>query len=78
MTQPTEEQIQAVLDLMVTMTELIRVKGEIPSGELYALVMGELNLRTYELILSKIKGSGLVIEKNHLLVWVGPQKLQNQ
>jgi hypothetical protein len=71
--QPTKDQVRAVFDVLVTLTEVIRTKGEIPSGELYAAVMGKIDLRTYELILSKIKGSGLVVEKNHLLVWVGPK-----
>jgi hypothetical protein len=71
----TREQIQAVFDVMVAITELIRTKGEIPSGELYAAVMSKLDIHTYEAILSRIKGSGLVVEKNHLLVWVGPRNL---
>jgi hypothetical protein len=58
---------------MIAMTEAIRTKGEIPSGELYATVMGTMDIHTYNAILSKIKGSGLVVEKNHLLVWVGPK-----
>lgn len=71
--QPTKEQLTAALDVLIAMTELIRTKGEIPSGELYATVMGQFDIHTYNAILSRIKGSGLVVEKNHLLVWVGPR-----
>ena len=35
--------------------------------------MDQMSLETYNRILSTIKGSGLVVEKNHLLVWVGPK-----
>ena len=70
---PTKQQVQAVFDVLVAITEVIRTKGEVPSGDLYASLMGSIDLRTFELILSKIKGSGLVVEKNHLLVWVGPK-----
>jgi len=70
---PTKQQVQAVFDVLVAITEVIRTKGEVPSGDLYASVMGSIDLQTYERILSTIKGSGLVLEKNHLLVWVGPK-----
>jgi hypothetical protein len=72
--QPTREQFKAMFELMSAIAEVIRTKGEVPSGELYAMLMGKIDLRTYEAILSRIKGSGLVEEKNHLLKWVGPNK----
>lgn len=74
---PTKEQVRAVFDVMVAITEVIRVKGEVPSGELYAQMMHQMNLATYNAIISKIKASGLVIEKNHLLTWVGPSFPKN-
>lgn len=69
----TKEQVQIVFEVMSAMAGVIRAKGEIPSGELYAAVMGKMDIHTYEAILSRIKGSGLVEEKNHLLRWVGPK-----
>lgn len=68
----SKEQRQAVFDLLVAVLELIRVKKEVPSGELYAQMMGKMDIHTYNTILSTIKGSGLVVEKNHLLTWNGP------
>ena len=69
----TPEQIKAVLDVMVAVTELIRVAGEVPSGEIYARLMDRMDIHTYDAMISKIKRTGLVEEKNHLLIWVGPK-----
>lgn len=69
----TREQVQAVFDVMLAITEVIRAEGEVPSGVLYARLMDKMSLETYNAILSKIKGSGLVVEKNYLLTWVGPK-----
>jgi hypothetical protein len=69
----TREQIQAIFDVMLAITEVIRAAGEIPSGVLYARLMDKIDIHTYNAILSRIKGSGLVVEKNHLLTWVGPK-----
>lgn len=68
----TAEQIRAVLDVMIAMTDTIRVAGRVPSGELYAQVMGHMDIHTYNAIVARIKGTGLVIEKSHELIWVGP------
>jgi hypothetical protein len=64
---------QAAFEVVAAITEIIRTSGEVPSGELYAYLMDKMSLETYNRILSTIKSSGLVVEKNHLLVWVGPK-----
>lgn len=68
----TKEETRAVLDLLVAILEVIRVKGEMPSGELYSLLMDKVDIHTYETMLSRITGSGLVEQKSHLLRWIGP------
>lgn len=68
----TPEQKRAAITLMISVLDVIRTAGRIPSGHLYAQVMGHMDLRTYELIIERLKGTRLVEEKNHELIWVGP------
>ncbi len=51
----------------------IRELGEIPSGHLYARLMGQMDLECYNNIISILKHGKLVEEKHHLLTWVGPK-----
>jgi hypothetical protein len=46
--------------------------GGVPSGHLYARVMSTLSLAQYNGILTVLKKSNLVSEKNNLLTWTGP------
>jgi hypothetical protein len=53
--------------------ECIRDLGRpVPSGEVYAHLMGHLTLESYTSVIAVLKAKGLVEEKNHLLTWIGP------
>lgn len=54
--------------------EAIREAGEIPSGHLYAVVMGRMGLEMYETAIQMLVKGGLVRNNNHLLTWIGPKK----
>lgn len=63
-----------VVTVIHMLSEAIRKAGEIPSGQLYAVVMGSLSLEQYERAIKVLKGAGLVVEtSSHLLRWVGPK-----
>lgn len=67
--------LQMAMAVAETIRDLSKVSllGGVPSGELYAALMGRLNIQQYEAIISALKGAGLVDEKNnHLLTWTGP------
>lgn len=51
--------------------------GGIPSGELYACLMDLLSLDQYTKMIQSFKDKKVVIERNHLLVWVGPMPSKN-
>ena len=51
--------------------DAIRELGEVPSGELYAHLMGVLNIEQYNGIIAVLKQSGLVSESRHMLTWNG-------
>jgi hypothetical protein len=63
---------QALLEACTALTEVIRAARVIPSGELYANVMGQLPLPVYQAIIGILEASGLIRVKNHLITWTGP------
>lgn len=65
------DQRRAALAVAMTIGEAIRDLKQVPSGELYAQVMGHLSYSQYEGILSALISAGLVKRENHLLTWVG-------
>jgi len=68
----TTEQVQQALKVTATLAEAIRTLGEVPSGHLYARVMGSVNYENYTAAIRTLKNAGLVEERSHLLRWVGP------
>lgn len=65
-------QTEAAVQTVVVVAEAIRELREVPSGHLYARVMGRMSMGTYETTIRLLKGAGLVEEKSHVLRWVGP------
>ncbi len=48
---------------------------EVPSGHLYAQVMGKLDLETYNGCMASLKNAQLVEEDaSHMLRWIGPKE----
>lgn len=70
----TDSSAQDTADMIAffALAEAIRTAGEIPSGHLYAQVMGVMSLGTYGACLQTLKGAKLVEERGNLLRWVGP------
>ena len=65
--------IAAVGACIRDMTELSPLKG-VPSGHLYAQLMGRLSYEEYQEVIYALKQTKLVEEQNHLLTWVGPKE----
>jgi len=71
----TETQILAgTIKVVAAVAECIRDLGQVPSGHLYARLMGSLKIEDYQAIINQLKNAELVKEENHLLTWVGPKK----
>lgn len=71
----TKTQLTAALEILRLVANLIREAGEdgIPSGELYAILMPSgISLDGYTAMIERLKGSGLIGEKFHVLRWTGP------
>ena len=73
-TPPTREQITAAIEMAKAVGDTIRDLGSVPSGELYARLMGHMTLNTYNMLIERLKGAGVVKEEAHLLTWIGPVK----
>lgn len=72
MSNPTKEQVSAAFQITAAVCEAIREAGRMPSGTLYAMCMGRMDIETYNKLVTTIKRTGLVEERGHELVWVGP------
>lgn len=65
--------VEAALELVRAVAEMIREVGRIPSGELYALLMGKMTLETYEKMIRMMISENLIRQdRSHMLVWIGP------
>lgn len=66
-------QIKAAFHSTVAIAEAIRELGQVPSGHLYARVMGTLDLTAYRAVIRTLVNAGLVSDSGDLLTWVGPR-----
>jgi len=68
-----QKQFKALIEITKIVGEFIEAAGTngIPSGHLYAMLMGRMNIDTYNYIFGILKDAGVVTEQNHLLWWIG-------
>ena len=63
--------LAARLHFIRILADSVKEAGRIPSGHLYAAVMGIATLEAYQSCVETLKRSGLIKEVNHELIWVG-------
>lgn len=69
----TKSQVVASFNALAALAEAIRELKTVPSGELYATVMGHMDERTYASFIDRLVSAELVSRSDsHLLTWVGP------
>lgn len=66
-----EQKMQAAVEIMKAVAEAIKEAGSIPSGHLYAQLMGKMSLGSYEKMIDAMQRMGLVKVDDHLLTYVG-------
>lgn len=71
--ESTKEQLKSAFTMLTAVSEAIREAGRIPSGTLYAVLMGKVDIAGYEKTIGLLKGAGLVEERSHELIWIGPR-----
>lgn len=65
---------QTLAGVIEAVGQYIKAQGPIPSGHLYARLLGFMELDTYEALIGVLVSAGKVRRhRNHLLEWVGPQ-----
>lgn len=66
----------AAVQAVKALADAIRELGSVPSGHLYAHIMGSVPLESYQAMLDILKQAGLVSEGGtHMLRWIGPYPL---
>lgn len=67
---------EVAMQIIALVANSIRDAGEqgLPSGHLYAILMGHVTINSYQAIIASLKRIGYVKESNHLLTWIGPAK----
>lgn len=64
-------QEKAALAIVLAVGEAIKELGSVPNGHLYARLMGQMSLETYNKVIGLLVKTGAVKNENHLLTWVG-------
>ena len=68
----SKDEAKAAIEIIRAVADAIKELGSVPSGHLYARLMGKLSLTEYEQIIGFIVRTGLVRrDKSHLLTWIG-------
>ena len=69
----TKEQTLAAVKTLIAVAETIREAKQVPAGTLYAMLMGVMDLPTFESMVNTLVNTGLVGRgANHMLVWIEP------
>ena len=74
MSIPTKTELQAGLQIMLAVAQTIHELGEVPSGTLYAQLMGKMDMAGYERMIDVLVAQNLVARAPmHVLKWCGPK-----
>lgn len=71
--KPTREQVKALVALATEVYAVIKEATEksslrgIPSGHLYASLMGKMDIDAYNSLIDLLKAQDLIVEENYLL-----------
>ena len=65
-----KQQISAAIEAISAIGRVIRDVKRIPSGHLYAQLMGVLSLEKYESAIGILKKGKLIAEEHNELIWI--------
>jgi hypothetical protein len=75
----TTSEALALVRVAHAVAETIRELGAVPSGHLYARLMGVMELHQYEQVIDLLIDARLIErDRRHLLRWIGPAVNPNQ
>lgn len=65
--------VEGTLRVILAISQAIKELRTVPSGHLYARLMGHLSIDDYQSVIATLVRAGLVHEHpSHLLEWIGP------
>lgn len=64
---------KAGLAILLAVSETVREAKRVPSGTVYAALIGRVTFEGYQALIRTLKGAGLIEERAHELIWVGPE-----
>ena len=71
-TTVTKEQVVQAVQIAAAVGDLIKTVGSVPSGHLYALLMGKMDYQAYTSCISILVRAKLVRQDmHHVLTWIG-------
>jgi hypothetical protein len=70
--EAAKQDVLSAIELVRAIADAIRELGEVPSGQLYARVMGVMDIRCFERVVTLLVDARLVERlPNNILRWVG-------
>ena len=70
-----ERRLRGAMEIVAAVGEAIRDLKEVPSGHLYARLMGSMSLEEYQFVIDILIRAELVErDPSHLLRWIGPKE----
>lgn len=69
---PIPKELKRAVEIITVLGDAIQTVRSIPSGLLYASVLGKISSVEYKGALGVLIRAGLVSEKGHMLTWIGP------
>ncbi len=77
-TETTKAQVNAAMQIVLAIADTIKEVKEVPSGHLYARLMGKLTLEDYNGIIRLLINSGVIsLDGNHVIRWEADDKSAN-
>lgn len=68
---PTQAELDAAIGVLHAVAEAIRALGSIPSGHLYARLMGSnMSFETYTQVIATLVRAKLITNQNNVITWV--------
>ena len=71
---PTPQELKAGTAMIMAVAETVRECREVPSGTIYAGLMGRVSLEGYQKIVGILTNAGLIaVDRSRLVRWTGPE-----
>jgi hypothetical protein len=67
----SREEVVAAVKTVTAVADAIKELGSVPSGHLYARVMGHLSLSSYTAVLDVLTRAGCISISNNVITWKG-------